>query len=111
MWIPYKDRDPEENGYYLITVTEADYEDVDIDIDYFCEGVGFWSQDCHEILAWAQIPKPYDEWLDDLPSEDEDDDAWTAYEKIRETEEITADILRRCSKLMKPYMPTEERNC
>lgn len=60
-WHPYPQEKPSKSGYYLVT-TDGIHNDV-IDIAWFdaiMAGLLQWNK-ASEILAWAELPEPYEE--------------------------------------------------
>lgn len=61
-WIPVSERLPEENGYYLITVKELNYEE-HVTISFFDKYDMRGWQHVHmlteKVTAWKPLPEPY----------------------------------------------------
>ena len=54
-WIPCKNSLPEEVGYYLVTLVK----DAEVDIAYFTKYHTWETFQNAEVIAWADLPKPY----------------------------------------------------
>ena len=68
-WHPYPKEKPSESGYYLVT-TDGIRNDV-IDIAWFdaeMSGLLQWNK-ASDILAWAYLPKPYEEGAEEADAE------------------------------------------
>ena len=59
-WIPVKERLPEEDGFYLVSLNiDTDINEIKVSRAWFLENTKVFSEYGKAVIAWMPLPNPY----------------------------------------------------